>query len=224
MRPDFERYLRPQPFDRKYSPDQPRDDHGRWTDTGDSADSAGAETTELSAQSRRGPVPVRINGRLMDATPAQAARLAVAEAQARDAVRRVQELDPKWRPTPGLHETVEGQIQNLQAQAAQAQARAGELARVGIGPGPFAGESLTARGPERDFMVIERREINRIGAETGCHTCGTFDPGTRSGNFVPDHEPPNALNPTGRSQRLFPQCSPCSSRQGNWITRNRGLR
>ena len=38
-----------------------------------------------------------------------------------------------------------------------------------------------------------------LGSKTGCHTCGTFAPGTRSGNFVPDHQPPNALNRTWRA-------------------------
>lgn len=40
IRPDWRRFVRPgselesfyESFERKYSPDQPRDDHGRWTD------------------------------------------------------------------------------------------------------------------------------------------------------------------------------------------------
>lgn len=33
MRPDAERWLKPQlPIQRKYSPDQPRDEQGRWSD------------------------------------------------------------------------------------------------------------------------------------------------------------------------------------------------
>lgn len=61
-------------------------------------------------------------------------------------------------------------------------------------PGPFADESVPARGPGRP-NAAEQREINRIGQETGCHTCGTTDPGTKSGNFVFDHQPPSAFNP-----------------------------
>jgi RHS repeat-associated protein len=57
-------------------------------------------------------------------------------------------------------------------------------------PGPHAGDSIPARGPGRDFTRDERDRINDIGRETGCHTCGTTDPGTKSGDFVPDHQPP----------------------------------
>jgi hypothetical protein len=42
-----------------------------------------------------------------------------------------------------------------------------------------------------------------------------------SGNFFLDHQLPNAWNPLGRPQRLFPHCMSCSGRQGNWIRRNR---
>jgi hypothetical protein len=107
--------------------------------------------------------------------------------------------------------------------ARDAEARFAELQRVGIGPGRFAGESIPARGPGRDFTTEERREINRIGSETGCHTCGVFVPGTGSGNFVPDHQLPNARNPLGWSQRLFPHCVTCSSFQGRWIGRQKDL-
>src|SRR5205085_4171575 len=60
-------------------------------------------------------------------------------------------------------------------------------------PGPHAGEGVPARGPQRDFTQDERDKINQQGQQNGCHTCGTTDPGTKSGNFVPDHQPPNGL-------------------------------
>jgi hypothetical protein len=203
-------------YECKYSPEQPRVPAGdplggQWT-------SGGNRTTELSAQRRRNLGP------RMEPTPGQAARLAVAEAQARDAIARVRELDRNWQPTPSFRETVEGQIAAAQAETREAEARLQELSRVGIGPGPYAGESIPARGPERDFTAAERREINRIGSETGCHTCGTKDPGTRFENFVLDHQPPTAWNPLGLPQRLYPQCLSCSSKQGNWISQNGGRR
>ena len=206
-------------FKAGFKPDQPRvpagnPDGGQWT-----ADEGNASATDLSASRRR-----TTTGRFPGATPAQEARLAVAQARAEDAVRHVRELDPNWRPTPSLYESIEGAIRANEAIAQEAQLRAGELARAGIGPGPFASESLSARGPERDFTAEERLEINRIGSETGCHTCGTRDPGTTSGNFVPDHQPPNALNSLNRSQRLYPQCLSCSYSQGGWISGNRGMR
>jgi 5-methylcytosine-specific restriction endonuclease McrA len=88
----------------------------------------------------------------------------------------------------------------------------------GIGPGRYAGESIPARGPERDFTVKERRELNDIGNATGCHTCGTRAPGTTTENFVADHQVPSALNSMNLQQRLYPQCLTCSLRQGGWIS------
>ena len=85
-------------------------------------------------------------------------------------------------------------------------------------PGPFADESIPARGPKRDFTKAEREQINRIGSETGCHTCGTKKPGTKSENFIPDHQPANALNTSGGSQKLYPHCKTCSGRQAGQVT------
>ena len=84
-------------------------------------------------------------------------------------------------------------------------------------PGPHAGESIPARGPQRNFSRSERGQINEIGSETGCHTCGTSTPGTQSGNFVPDHQPPNKINAPEGPQRLYPHCTTCSSSQGGTL-------
>jgi hypothetical protein len=229
-------------IERKYSADQPRvpkgnPDGGQWTSdtrTGgrqdprvifDAAPDGAGSGTQYAQNRTRGTFGrVIINGQQIEPTPAQQARLAVAEAQAREAIRRVQELDPKWRPAPSAYESVDGLIAAYRSDARQAQERIFELQEVGIAPGTFAGESIRARGPERDFTAAERREINRIGSEKGCHTCGITDPGTPLENFVIDHQPPTAWNPLGRSQRLYPQCLSCSSKQGNWISRNGGRR
>jgi len=88
-------------------------------------------------------------------------------------------------------------------------------------PGPNAGSSIPARGPDRDFTPDERDAINAIGQSEGCHTCGTKDPGTKSGNFVPDHQPPSAMNPTGAPQELYPQCLNCSRIQGGEVTQGK---
>lgn len=209
---------------RKYSADQPRvpagnPDGGQWTgDGGNERWRRLADRARWATGRGRAPTRVRINERWHDLTPGQAARLQAAEAEARDALRQVRQRDPEWRPSRSLTENVEGHIQAVQAEAREAQARLAELQRVGIGPGRFAAESVPARGPGRDFTASERREINRIGRETGCHTCGTQEPGTRSNNFVPDHQLPNARNIRGRPQRLYPQCLSCSQRQGGWMT------
>jgi len=87
------------------------------------------------------------------------------------------------------------------------------IASTTLAPGPYAGDSIPARGPGRDWTEEERRRIDEIGKATGCHTCGTTDPGTKAGHFVPDHQPVTALNTDGSPQRLFPQCLACSLQQ-----------
>jgi hypothetical protein len=169
------------------------------------------------AQGPRARAPLIINGSRVEPTPGQATRLAIVEAQSRDAIRRVQELDPRWRPTPEIYSSVEGLIASHQALARQAEGRILELGRTGIGPGPYVGESIPARGPARDFTVAERLEINRVGRQTGCHTCGTKNPGPSRDSFVPDHQPPTALSRPGQSQRLYPHCISCSLKQGGYV-------
>jgi RHS repeat-associated protein len=83
-----------------------------------------------------------------------------------------------------------------------------------LSPGPFADVSVPARGPQPSFTSAERAAMNNAGV---CHTCGTTNPGTKSGNFVPDHQPPSALNPPGNPQRLYPQCIDCMRRQGGEV-------
>jgi hypothetical protein len=159
----------------------------------------------------------RIGRQPVEATPAQEARLAVAESRWQDAIADVRKIDSNWKPTPGLYESVEGQIANLEAQTREAENRLSEFEHYGACPGPFAGESIPARGPNRDFTDEERDKIKRIGAGTGCHTRGTREPATSSGNFVLDHQPPNALSLSGSAQRLYPQCLTCSWRQGGYL-------
>ncbi len=229
-----------------FNPNQPRvaagnPDGGRWTDFGGRASNAGSrEGTVLSdatsdggwnpgAQyAQAGPRGARgailINGQRVQPTPGQAAALAVVEARAQSALRRVQDIFPEWRPTPSLYRSIEGRISALRAEAEQAEARIAEFQRYGILPGLFARESIPARGPDRDYRLSERRDINAIGNLFGCHTCGTVDPGTRLNNYVVDHQYPTALNPIGRPQRLYPQCATCSARQGGWISRDKGER
>lgn len=192
-------------------------DGGQWTD--------GDVESLIIAQSvpRRpgGGGTRRIGGRWTDANPAQATRLEISHAQMQAAIRQVRKIDPAWKPRPSLYETIEGAIAANEAATREAQARLRELQTVGIGPGSFAVESQPARSPARNWTKSEIRENNRIGREYGCHTCGTMQPGTRSGNFFVDHQLPNAWNPSGGPQRLFPHCATCSARQGNWIWRNK---
>jgi RHS repeat-associated protein len=85
-------------------------------------------------------------------------------------------------------------------------------------PGPYADKSIPARGPKSTypkFTPDERAQIDAIGYDTGCHTCGTKNPGAQ--HFVPDHQPPDRLNPTGGPQQLYPHCLVCSRTQGGQL-------
>jgi RHS repeat-associated protein len=92
-----------------------------------------------------------------------------------------------------------------------------------IGVGPYATEGVPSPGPVVDPNSSEQKRINEIGNRSGCHTCGVGTPGTKSGNWIADHQPPNALNPQGGSQMLYPHCLPCSRRQFGEVGRVRRM-
>lgn len=150
------------------------------------------------------------------ATPAQQARLQQSAEQANAIIARVRQIDPNWRPTPGLFQTTEGAIAHNSAIAKEAARRLGDLLGVPYGLGPFASRSVPSSGPH--VRAGERRAVNTFGREDGCHTCGTRAPGSRSGGFYCDHQQPTALNPPGRVQRLFPHCARCSAQQGGFVS------
>ncbi|WP_341025263.1 RHS repeat-associated core domain-containing protein [Brevundimonas diminuta] len=99
------------------------------------------------------------------------------------------------------------------------EAAAAARASARVGPGPYARESIPAR-PGRP-TAAQQREINRMGQEHGCHTCGTREPETRSGNFVGDHQPPAKLNPPDGPQQFYPHCQGCSNVQGGRVSQLR---
>ncbi len=84
-----------------FDPNQPRvpagnSDGGQWTDAGGGGGSGGGATADVRvAQARRGR---RGRGSDAEATPAQLAIRDVREAQARESIRRVQEIDPGTFP------------------------------------------------------------------------------------------------------------------------------
>jgi hypothetical protein len=232
MRPDAERWLRADAerwlrHDRRkaYDPDQPRvpagsPEGGQWTGDGGSVGRVISDATPdaIKPGDRLAQARPPIRGQFPGATPGQNARLAAAGLRVDSALQRVREVDPTWRPSPSVYGTgIESEIRRLDDVAREAEAQIAKLQRSGIGPGPYAAESIRARGPGRDFDAWERAETNRIGDEHGCHTCGTRIPGTPSGNWVLDHQPSSAWNPFGRQQRLYPHCLTCSLRQGGWI-------
>ena len=59
--------------------------------------------------------------------------------------------------------------------------------------------------------AAEQKQVNALMDKNGCHTCGTKDPGTKKGNSVVDHQPPQAL---GETKEFLPHCIDCMRRQG----------
>ena len=80
-------------------------DGGQWTDGG-----AGSVIFVQNRPRGRGGGTRQIAGRQVDLTPAQATRLEISHAQMQAAIRRVRELEPRWKPRPSAYETVEGEI------------------------------------------------------------------------------------------------------------------
>jgi RHS repeat-associated protein len=117
----------------------------------------------------------------------------------------------------GAHYVLPGREAREQSLANLLHAATGAERPSTLVPGANAGESIPARGPGRDFTRGERGQVNGIGNDTGCHTCGAEAPGTTSGNWIPDHQPPSGLNETGGPQRLYPHCQGCSRTQGGQV-------
>lgn len=135
---------------------------GQWTDGG------GGGLTLIGARGRTS-VSIRVGNRIMEATPGQATRLALADAWARDAAARVREVDPTWRPEPSLTGSVEGEIAAREGEAREAEARLRELARVGIGGngGPALGPTAARSGiPPPNQCIASYRTITGM-PETG---------------------------------------------------------
>jgi hypothetical protein len=79
-------------------------------------------------------------------------------------------------------------------------------------PGPYAKESIPAH-PGKP-TAAEQSQINELMQKNGCHTCGTKNPGTQSGNAIGDHQPPQAL---GEPKEFYPHCIDCMRRQGGEV-------
>lgn len=65
------------------------------------------------------------------------------------------------------------------------------------------------------LTVDEIERVNSAGRERGCHRCGTGEPGTASGNFVPEYHPPGAF---GATSVVIPSCLSCSRIAGAHVT------
>ncbi|AOS00322.1 tRNA(Glu)-specific nuclease WapA [Bacillus subtilis] len=85
-------------------------------------------------------------------------------------------------------------------------------------PGKYAKRSIPARSTSSRLNKKERRVLNKIGNKYGCHTCGRRHPGTKSGNWIADHQPVSKLRKKGQRQRLYPHCQTCSGKQGGYTS------
>jgi hypothetical protein len=93
----------------------------------------------------------------------------------------------------------------------------GGLGRAAAKEGASVPESIPA-GPGARPSPSQQSAINQMGDAHGCSTCGTNTPGTKSGNWVGDHQPPTALNSNGGPQVYKPQCLQCSRQQGGQVS------
>lgn len=122
-------------------------DGGQWTDTGSGTGSSGEASVIRVGARGRGSVTVRFGRGTLEATPAQAARFAIADLSARQSARQVRKIDPTWNPRPSLTDpnSVEGAIRRAEGEAREAQSRLTELARARFGDNQ--GPSLDPIGP-----------------------------------------------------------------------------
>ena len=85
-----------------------------------------------------------------------------------------------------------------------------------LSTGPFSGQNISGRAG-RNFTKDERNKINKIGRQGGCHSYGSTESGTKSGNFIVDHQPPISLNKCGSDYRFYPHCISCNRKQGGEV-------
>ena len=116
------------------------------------------------------------------------------------------------RPSCGLRFRRNGRCSNAQKLAARRDARPQRF-KVLRRP-----KTAPEQGSGTNFNSSERIRINEIGYESGCHRCCALDPGTKSGNYIPDHQPVSQLNSSNLPQRLYPHCLSYSRKQGGVIS------
>ncbi len=134
--------------DQKFNPNH--DELGRFTfadraSGGASKDNTSSSRTRL-AEAGVGRRPAPLFARWPDATPAQQARLAVADVWARDAIAQTRARDPGWGPVPSLTSSIEGEIAQAHSEARQAETRLAEIDLHSLGGalGPRPGRTASS--------------------------------------------------------------------------------
>jgi hypothetical protein len=137
--------------EQKFNPGQPRipagqTGGGQWTDGGGSADSVHL------ANARRATSRVIVGGRTYNVTSSQETDLIFASENAAQAMARVRQLDPEWRPATGSSITdpnsADGAIRAYRDLAQEANGRAFVLERGGVPLGFNSRHEFQAFGSE----------------------------------------------------------------------------
>lgn len=186
-------------------------DGGQWTVGGESVERVSGRSGR-PRQNNSG--QLYIAGRWQNVSQAQSMIITVSYGRLQQNLTAIRRIDPNWKPTPQLYETVPGYLRALEWNVREAQFRLFELSGHRAGPGPFAAERVPMESGSLRPTIAQRRELDRIGRENGCHWCGTRNPGTKNGHFVGDHQAPRSVeNPTF----YYPQCVGCSRSQGGML-------
>jgi hypothetical protein len=93
----------------------------------------------------------------------------------------------------------------------------GQKCDLTLGAGPNAREGVGLENGDIEADGV-RDLINESGDAHGCHTCGAKTPGTKDGDWIPDHQPPSSLVAPGSPQTAYPHCLPCARRQGGVVS------
>ena len=157
-----------------------------------------------------------IAGRWQNVSQAQSMTITVSYGRLQQNLTAIRRIDPNWKPTPQLYETVPGYLRALEWNVRETQLRLCELSGHRAGPGPFAAERVPTHRQDKPPTRAEQREIDRIGQSSGCHWCGTRDPGTQNGHFIADHQVPKSR---GTPSHFYPHCATCSKSQGGMLSR-----
>ncbi|CAM5515640.1 hypothetical protein STENM223S_03188 [Streptomyces tendae] len=88
----------------------------------------------------------------------------------------------------------------------------GQKCDLTLGAGPNAREGVGLENGDIEADGV-RDLINESGNKYGCHTCDATTPGTKYGDWIPDHQPPSSLVAPGSPQTAYPHCWTCARRQ-----------
>jgi hypothetical protein len=200
-------------FKAGFRPQQPRvprgnADGGQWTLV------PGYARVERVSRRRAGGSQIQINGILHQVTPAQQRAIGQSTAAMQAAVREARRVDPGWRPPPQAFATPSGYIAANRAVEQAARQRIFQITASRMGIGPYAREWIPAPQNNRRLNKFERREVDRIGRQFGCHRCGARSPGTPNDRFIGDHQVPMSV---AKPTRIYPHCFFCSASQGGML-------